>query len=278
MIKAALLLGFLVATFLLASVDGQVCSGQLPTSSRVVLLLNQNNLLVFAPNSSDLRLLRVTGVQGKLHSIDVRPQGRTLWGLSNNLQFYRIDLTTGVATYVSDLAQASYTKNLAMDFNPTIDGRLRLISRRLNFGVDVETGSASADGIISYSDGDTNSGNYGKFQGIAYTNSVEGATSTRLYAIDTQSKKKYFLTTQATDVSSGTMSTIGRLDLKGERFGGFDIYTDPSNGCDTAVFAMDGRFWHIDLATAGATQIWRETSDYFGRYLRNLDIWGIAIL
>lgn len=254
--------------------NGQTCP-DLPSSTNVIVLLNNNNLLWFSPNSTSFRAMQITGVNGKLQTIDVRPRGRALWGISTAYEIYRINLENGVATPVSNLTSLLPKKNLNMDFNPTVD-RLRLVSTYINFRVNVDNGGVTIDGNIKYADQDSNEGNFGKFVGLAYTNNFDGATSTTLYGIDSQDKKSFYLVA-VNPPNDGTLTTIGELKVKGQRFGGFDIHTS-ADGCNTAIFATEGKFWNVDLTTGLATQVWQATSEYLDEYLCNYDIWGLAIL
>jgi len=267
-------LAFLVLVIGSVKATEYQCPG-LPDDANVILLLKNNNLLWFSPNTgSSFHVVQLSGVSGQIQAIDVRPRGRTLFGLSNSQDLYSIDLQTGAATRVSNLSEPLIGSNLAMDFNPTVD-RLRLTSGRTNFRVNVDNGLVTVDGQLQFANGDFNQGRFSPLLGAAYTNNTDGATVTTLYGIYAKNRNNFYLVT-VNPPNNGTINTIGNLEIRGDLSGGFDIYTS-EQGCNTAVLASNGMFWFVDLATGTATPTWTTTSRWLARYLCDYNILGLAI-
>ncbi|MFC7692932.1 DUF4394 domain-containing protein [Paeniroseomonas aquatica] len=98
--------------------------------------------------------MRVTGLEGKLLGIDVRPADMKLYGLTDAGQIVTIDPATGRATQVSRLSERFESGGRAtIDFNPVAD-RLRVMGMGgVNFRVNVETGAVVKDGQLKYQAG-----------------------------------------------------------------------------------------------------------------------------
>ncbi len=93
------------------------------------LALTDANILVsFDPNSpASTQRTQVTGVDGTLLGIDVRPANGLIYGLSTTNNLYTIDADSGAATLVSTLSQPFEAGAISgFDFNPVAD-RLRLV-------------------------------------------------------------------------------------------------------------------------------------------------------
>jgi hypothetical protein len=163
----------------------------------------------------------------------------------------------GTATIVgSGFTDALNGGNFGFDFNPQID-RIRIVSDAdQNFVAHPDTGNANVATTVPvfYTSGDANEAAQPNVVHHAYIGNVLGelATSTQLYAIDTQLD---ILVTQANN--AGTLMTIGPLGVDALDIGGFDISTSGlafaafSNG----VGAVDSTLYSIDLATGAATSL-----------------------
>lgn len=264
-----------VATAVLATNNNVQCPS-FASDTQIILLLQNNSLIWFPPNTTNFRAIRVQGVNGQLIGIDVRPRGRTLWGLSDTQGLYQINLATGVATRVSSLSQPLSGSNIGIDFNPTVD-RLRLVSGVTNLRVNVDNGAAISDTNLRYAQGDINRGRTPNIIGVAYNNNTDGVNVTTLYGLDLVNANVSILVT-INPPNDGVLNTVGVLNIRGAgAVGGFDIYTG-SQGCNTAVFATNGRFWFVDLNNGSPTLTWRDTSGWLLEYLCNVNIFGLAIL
>jgi len=246
------------------------------SDTQIILLLQNNSLIWFPPNTTNFRAIRVQGVNGQLIGIDVRPRGRTLWGVSNTQGLYQINLQTGIATSVSSLSQPLPGDNIGMDFNPAAD-RLRLISGVTNLRVNVDNGAAISDTNLRYAQSDINRARTPNIIGIAYNNNTDGVNATVLYGLDLVNANVSILVT-INPPNDGILNTVGVLNIRGGgAVGGFDIYTGPQ-GCNTAVFATNGRFWLVDLNNGSPTLTWRDASGWLLEYMCNVNIFGLAIL
>ena len=113
-----------------------------------------------------------------IRSIDFRPATGTLYALSSSgaaNTLYTVNLASGALTTVGAFSiTGNASARISIDFNPTVD-RLRVVTGS-GFNYRVNPNDAAVAGV------DTNLNTTDIISGIAYTNSVAGATSTTLYA------------------------------------------------------------------------------------------------
>ena len=154
--------------------------------------------------------VKITGVNGKLLGIDVRPADGMLYGLSSDGSVVTIDLATGKATAKSKLDNMLPAGVAgAIDFNPVAD-RLRVIGEDgTNLRVNVDDGKTAVDMKLKYSEGDANKSAMPKVVAAGYTNSVKGAKETTLYDIDATIGG---LARQAPP-NDGVLNTIGKFGV-----------------------------------------------------------------
>ncbi len=116
---------------------------------------------------------------------------------------------------------------LGIDFRP-VDSRLNPVPDRIRVHSDADqdlrlnpaTGAiAAVDAVLAYRTGDPGSGSDPSIGGSAYTNSVAGATTAVLYAIDTN---RDVLVTLA-NPNDGQLATVGPLGANTAGDVGFDI-------------------------------------------------------
>ena len=189
-----------------------------------------NALVTFdsaAPITTTSAVINITGVSGRLLSIDQRAATGVLYGLSDTGGIYTINSTTGAATLASTLSGASLVSGAqySIDFNPTVD-RLRIINdANQNLRVNVDTGVAIVDTAL------TASGNVA----AGYTNSFNGATATTLF--DLSYANGVFSLNQQNPANSGTIVPIGPTGIASvSSLVGFDI----SGSTGTAFVASNG--------------------------------------
>ena len=214
---------------------------------------NQVNALVTfdsaAPITTTSAVIGISGVEGRLLSIDQRTATGVLYGLSDTGGIYTINTTTGAATLASTLSGASLVSGAqySIDFNPTVD-RLRIINdMNQNLRVNVDTGVAIVDGNL------TRTGNVG----AGYINSVPGATTTTLF--DLSYANGVFSLNQQNPANSGTIVPVGPTGIASvSSLVGFDI----SGSTGTAFVASNGtggiagnvfNLATINLTTGGIT-------------------------
>lgn len=221
-----------------------------PNPQAMVALGEVNNLVFFSsadPENADS--LVVTGLEGSLLGIDVRPATGELYGLTSVGGLYTIDTATGVATFVSTLGETFTSRaRSGVDFNPAAD-RLRITGANgQNFRVNVDTGEVTLDGELAFVPGDTNEGLPPTITASAYTNSVDGTETTQLFNIDSQLNALVL----QDPPNDGGLQTFGPLGLNFAAVGGFDIVTD-ERGVNLSYAVSGAQLYTIDLSTGGAT-------------------------
>lgn len=217
-----------------------------------------NTLVVFRATRPDLisRTTAVTGLPAgeRLVGIDFRPADGRLYGLGKTSRLYLIDTTSGAATAIG---AAPFTPTLigtafGVDFNPVVD-RLRVMSDSTqNLAIDpVADTVAGSDVALAYASGDAHAGASPVIAAAAYTNSVAGAGTTTLYAIDAALSVLVTVPTPG----SGQLTTVGFLGVRTTSAVGFDI--DGSTGLAYVTLSpLTGgasRFYGLNLATGGVS-------------------------
>jgi hypothetical protein len=194
------------------------------TASDFLAVTNSNKLLRFRSDTPGTVTVvgAVTGLQPgeQIVSIDARPATGQLYALGKvggAGRLYVINTTTAAATLVAPLAadpsdSTSPYAGLAgtafdADFNPVAD-RLRVVSDAdQNLRVNPANGLVTTDSNLFYAAGDNAFGSNPNVTAAAYTNSFAGATSTRLYDIDSNLD---LLATQDPP-NAGRLSTVDLL-------------------------------------------------------------------
>lgn len=223
-----------------------------------LLGLTEENALVSFNRGAPGKLCTQNAITGlatgeQALGIDVRPSDGALYALGSSGKLYTVNTGTGVATLKSTLLAAASDLSdpfvslpadaYAIGFNPVPD-RLRVITRTgKNLRIDVTTGAVTTDVNLSPANADVT--------GLGYLNSVAGATSTALYALDTGTKSLVRVgsvpaTGGACDGASpdsgnpncGVVTSIGSLGLSGDvsAINGFDI--DGTNGVALAALSL----------------------------------------
>ena len=206
-----------------------------------------NNLVAFGaqnPTTTAARRIAITGLgTGEtVVGIDFRSTApvtaaadRKLYGTTTASRVVTIDTVSGAAT---PLGTAPFTPALigtafGFDFNPVAD-RIRLhgSDQEQNLRVNQLTGVANSpvDTVLAYAMGDANVGQNPNVVGAAYTNSVAGATTTELFAIDSDKDVLVFLASP----NSGRLSTRGALGVNTTQDVGFDVFGPGAAGTTTA--------------------------------------------
>jgi hypothetical protein len=210
-------------------------------------LSSRNELLLFSDTApGKVRIVPVSGVDGKLLGIDLRPADGRLYALAHDGTLYTIDTANGAAARKAKLSVAlDAIDHVVVDFNPQAD-RLRVIaSTGQNLRVNVDTGQAIVDGRLAYRPADRNAGKPAGIYAGAYINSYAGATQTQLFDIDSLNGA-YVVQDPPND---GILRTVGPTGLKpGTIVDAIDIHTDAKD--DYAGFAVAGnRLYRFDVAT-----------------------------
>jgi hypothetical protein len=193
--------------------------------------------------------LRVTGTEGRLLGIDIRPADGKLYGLTDAGQIVTIDPANGRATPVSRLSERFESGGRAtVDFNPVAD-RLRVMGMGgVNFRINVETGAVVKDGTLKYQAGTAWAETTPRIVAGAYTNSMAGATATMLLTVDTLTRS---LNLQAPP-NDGVQQPRGEVAASLPAGIAFDILGDGQGG-NAGYLLAAGTLHMVDLATGKAT-------------------------
>lgn len=194
--------------------------------------------------------VRVTGAEGRLLGIDIRPSNNLLYGVTDANQIVTIDPATGRATQVSRLNMPFTSGGRAVvDFNPAAD-RLRLMGvSGVNFRINVDTGEVTRDGQLAYAQGTPQAGSTPRIVAGAYTNSSGRPQTTALYTIDTL-LRSYNLQAPPND---GVQQSRGMLpDLPAGV--AFDILADGDGG-NTGWLLAGATLHRVDTATGAPTAV-----------------------
>jgi len=187
----------------------------------------------------------VSGVDGRLLGIDVRPADGMLYGVFADGTIATINPETGEATSVSTLAtMLPDGVSATVDFNPAAD-RLRVMGNDgTNLRVNVDTGEVTTDGSHAYAEGDQTP----DIIAGAYTNSYAGTESTQLYNIDAGG----WLVLQDPP-NDGVLNAVGEVGVAVEQVG-FDILSDGQGG-NEAWLMSGGTLYSVDLEAGSATEV-----------------------
>lgn len=193
--------------------------------------------------------MKVSGLNGKIAGIDVRPADGMLYALVTDGTIYTVD-KAGKATMKSKMDTVLAANAMAtVDFNPAAD-RLRVIgSDGTNLRVNVDDGKTTVDGKLKFAETDMHKGETPMVVAGAYSNSVKGTKETALYDID---GKIGGLLKQAPP-NDGVLGAIGKLGVTPKAIA-FDIET-AADGSNTGWLVADGGLYKVDLATGKAAMV-----------------------
>lgn len=221
------------------------------TSPTIFAVTVTNKLVRFnADNPNGVSApVQITGLLGGevVYALDFRPATGQLYGFTNYSQLVVIDPNTGAATILGSPTGFNGT-NFGFDFNPVPD-RIRVVDdTEKNARVNPNDGTLmSIDGNLAYQAGDPLFGTDPSIVGAAYTNSFAGATSTRLYYIDS----KFHALTTSDNPNSGQMRTVAFFDFAFSELVGFDI--DPATNAAYASLQPEGggpsQLYAVNLAS-----------------------------
>lgn len=209
-------------------------------------LTTDNELVVFNVKSpstfSSKKAITGLGMGEKLLSIDFRPATGELYAITDASKLYVINTTTAAARTIGVAFTPAISGTIAsIDFNPTVD-RIRLVTNTgQNLRINPETAVVVAtDGSIATTS---------MITGVAYTNSVSGATSTTLFDIDVTSGKLF----KQDPPNNGTLVEVGSLAITISGQVAFDINPDNSVALMSATSEMNNNLYTLNLETGKAT-------------------------
>ncbi|MDX2065171.1 MAG: DUF4394 domain-containing protein [Fimbriimonadaceae bacterium] len=197
----------------------------------------------------------VTAIAGlipgeKLVGIDARPANGMLYGIGSFGNLYVLDKRTGAAMMVNMVNVMPNGAKFGVDFNPVPD-RLRVTStQRQNLRINVDTGVAIVDGMLSYG-----SPTMPSIVASAYTNNFAGTTTTQLFNIDSETDS---LVLQSPP-NDGTLVAVGPLGIDIDDRAGFDIFTTGTVNRAFAALNVTGgntsALYSINLRSGAATLV-----------------------
>lgn len=221
-----------------------------PAPNLMVYALTENNQLVTFNTNNSSTFTSTKPIMGipsgeKLLSIDFRPATGELYAVSNASKFYIINTSTASTRMVSTTSFSPVISGTvaSIDFNPTVD-RIRLVTNTgQNLRLHPETGAIAAT--------DTNIATTSSIMGIAYTNSVSGATSTILYDLDATSGKLF----KQDPPNNGTLVEVGSLGITFTGQAAFDINPDNTLAVMAATSGTQNTLYTVNLMNGKATNI-----------------------
>lgn len=234
-----------------STIAGAALAAPLTAQAAMLAALEGDNTLTMIDTATLKagKSMTVTGINGKIAGIDVRPADGMLYALAVDGTIYTIDMA-GKATMKAKMDTVLAASAMpTVDFNPAAD-RLRVIgSDGTNLRVNVDDGKTTVDGKLKYADGDMHKGETPMIVAGAYTNSVKGTKETALYDID---GKIGALIKQAPP-NDGVLGAVGKLGVMPKSVA-FDIEPG-ANGANTGWLLADGALHKVDLATGKATMV-----------------------
>jgi hypothetical protein len=189
-----------------------------------------------------------------LLGIDHRPADAKLYGLGSAGNVYTIEPSTGVATLKvalkamngdDDPFVALAGSDFAVDFNPAAD-RLRVVSNTgQNLRINVDTGDATTDGVISLAGGAPH------VTAAGYTNAFFGTTATQLFDIDAASGLLHL----QDPPNNGTLAAGLPLGVTGAQVNGFDIDARNNAGYAALTVGATTNLYRVNITSGAASAI-----------------------
>ena len=250
--------GMCAIVALAAACEGDSIGPTQLEGERIYAVDASNNLVLFGSESvgTPARRTPITGIAAgeRIEGIDFRPTDGRLYAIGSSSRVYVVDTLTAAATAVGGAAFAPALSGSAfgVDFNPVPDRIRTHSSTAQNLRLNPITGGIGAtDGTLRYAAGDPGVGAAYAITGTAYTNSVAGAATTTLYAID--SARDVLVTLAAPN--DGVMTTVGALGVNTTEDVGFDIFA--TTGVAYAALTTNGTssLYTINLTTGLATLV-----------------------
>lgn len=264
-----------VLAMLLSSCKDKITVPPPGPEGKPIYAVDVNNTLIrFGSMTPGIVTQRATisGLQigEKILGIDFRPVDQQLYALGSTNRIYVLDTLSGAATQMGTTAfnPALSGTTFGFDFNPMAD-RLRVHGDdEQNLRLNQLTGQLAAiDSVIDFAAGDARIGANPNLAGTAYTNSVVNATTTSLFAIDSD----FDILVSLPSPNNGRLVSIGTLGVNTTDFVGFDIA-----GNDGTAYAS------LTVPPAGISGLYtvnltNGSASFLGMIGNNAPLLGIAI-
>jgi hypothetical protein len=227
---------------------GTIIGLAIPTAPVAYAISATNDLVIFNPATGEQIVRPSSGITTgeAILGIDFRPANSQLYALGSTSRLYTVTVnaTTAVFTPVGTTPFATLLSgtDFGFDFNPTVD-RIRVVS---NTGQNLRLNPN--DGAVAAVDLVLNPGTP-RITAAAYTNNFNGATTTTLYDIDTQTNMLY----RQEPPNNGVLVSVGALGVTAASTNGFDI--GGTSGIAYALLNVSGttKVYTINLTTGAAT-------------------------
>ena len=224
-----------------------------PASAATIAVLSGDSTLTMVDTETwkATGSMEVSGADGRLLGIDVRPADGMLYGVTASGSVVSIDPASGGATEAANLELAIADGAVAtVDFNPVADAIRIMGSDGANLRAKIDAGTVTADGNHAYDSADMHNGETPNIVAGAYTNSLAGAEKTALYNIDATIGGLI----QQDPPNDGTLKAIGKLGVDAGATPAFDITADGKGG-NSAWLLAGGTMYSVDLASGAATEV-----------------------
>ncbi|MBE7183720.1 MAG: DUF4394 domain-containing protein [Methylobacterium mesophilicum] len=220
-------------------------------AATIVALSGDNTLVtVDTETKAATATQTVSGAEGKLLGIDVRPSDKKLYGLFADGTVATIDPATGAATKVDMLKMVPPADaTVTVDFNPAADALRIMGSDGTSLRTKFADGAVTEDGRHSFAEGDMNKGSTPNVIAGAYTNSYAGTEKTALYNIDGTAGALL----HQDPPNDGTLKSVGKLNVSLDGPVAFDILSDGKGG-NEAWLMSGAKLYSVDLASGAATE------------------------
>lgn len=193
----------------------------------------------------------VSGIDGRVLGIDVRPADGMLYALFADGTVATVDPASGAATAVDTLTTIPPGEaTVTVDFNPVANAMRIMGSEGTSLRTKFEGGAVTEDGRHAFAAGDMHEGETPMVIAGAYTNSRAGAEATTLYTIDGTLDALL----KQDPPNDGTLSAIGLTGVTLDDAVAFDIMSDAAGG-NEAWLLSSGTLYTVDLESGAATEV-----------------------
>jgi hypothetical protein len=236
---------------ILAATAAVMASATWANAGDVAALWGDNSIsIVNTAAKKVVKTWKVSGVNGRVVGIDVRPADGQLYGLMADGTVVTIDLASGKATTKVKLEMMLPDSSKAtIDFNPVAD-RLRVMGHDgTNLRVNVDDGKVIKDGSLKFAETDMHKGEKPNIIAGAYSNSYKGTKETALYDVDATIGALF----RQAPPNDGVLNAIGKLGIKLDNVA-FDIESDGKGG-NSAWLLTGDTLYSVDLGSGKAAQV-----------------------
>lgn len=238
-----------IKSMLAASAALVITAAASAQAADVAALMGDNTIaIVDTAQKKVVKTWNISGINGKVLGVDVRPADGQLYALAADGGVYTVDTKTGKATIKSKLETMLPAGVMAtVDFNPAAD-RLRVMGNDgTSLRVNVDDGKTIKDGSHKFAEADMHKGEKPNVVAGAYSNSFKGTKETTLYNID----GTIGALLRQVPPNDGVLNAIGKLGVKADNVA-FDIWSD-GQGKNEAWLMVGDTLYSVDLASGKAT-------------------------